>query len=253
MQLASDASGIIRSVFASPTAAAAPLQVHLVGGTGTSASTTVLVALAGVALGGLLNFLGQASVERSRTGARVRAAAQLLGPDLIAKQMVIIALRASPVWQSPDAFSSLLEREAWRESRADLGYGDRETFLTLIAAYNQLGHVEQQARAKVGQGLDQSAQDLLESTMSSLTQALIFLGTLHEPPRWFQLRRQIKFRRDRHVAIRNARAARVKQSQLLAASSGGQNTVQADEPAPRGLRARWRAQLEKEDRLRRGG
>lgn len=223
---------MIQTVLASGTAGAPPLQVHLVGGAGTSTSTTVLVALAGVALGGLLTFLGQASVERIRTGARLRAAAQLLGPDLIAKQMAIIALRASPVWQSPDAFSSLLDREAWRESRAELGYGDREMFLTLIAAYNQLGHVEQQARAKVGQGLDQSAHDLLESTMSSLTQALVFLGTLHEPPRWFQLGRQIRFRRDRRVAIRNARAARMKQSQLLAASSRGQKMAQADDPAP---------------------
>lgn len=135
--------------------------------------------------------------------------------------MVIIAMEAGPVWRSPDDFSSLLDREVWRESRADLGYGDRETFLTLIAAYNQLTHVEEQARAKVGQGLDQSARDLLEFTMNSLTQALIFLGTLQEPPRWFQLRRGLKFHRDRRVAIRNARAARMKQSQLLAASARG--------------------------------
>lgn len=233
------------------TAAAPLVQVHLVGGMGTSTSTTVLVALAGVALGGLLNFLGQASVERGRTGARVRAAAQLLGPDLIAKQMVMIAMKASPVWRSPGDFSSLLDREAWRESRADLGYGDRETFLTLIAAYNQLTHVEDLARAKVGQGLDPSAHDLLESTMSSLTQALIFLGTLQEPPRWFQLRRAIRFRRDRRVAIRNARAARTKQSQLLAGSAGAATAMQTPDSASRGLREWWKTQIEKEDRLRR--
>jgi len=185
---------------------------------GISATTTLLVGLIGVLVGGLLNLGVEHRLEATKTRARVMAAGRLLSTDLIAKLGAVLFIESIGKWMPPDDVPGLPDRSAWNLARPDLAYNDLDAWLTVARVYVGSENIEQIASRRAGAQLTDKDRDLLKAASNTVSEAIAILDVFADEPS--RLRHPIAHRAYRKR--RNATRAKLAQARKAEAEAAKQ-------------------------------